>query len=372
MLRTFSVTNFKAFEKKVTIDFTATGNYSFNKEAIMDGLVKTAIMYGKNASGKSSLSLAIFDVVSNLTDNHVMSSEYDNFVNAFCKNELVSFEYSFLFGESLVQYNYKKSNRTTIISEELIINENRVIYYDKSKSSTEFTVLLAGTENLIKDLSNLNISALKWVKNNSILPKNAETDAFSSLFDFVNRMLLFWALDARGFVGFEQKPTENIVNRIVERNNFENLKKFFNAAGFEEKLKLVKTIGDYELYVDYEGTLLPFSNVASTGMKSLLLVYYWLENIGEAKSPSFIIIDEFDAFYHYELSRYIVEKLKSYNVQVLLTTHNTTLISNDILRPDCYFICKKNNIANMNNLTNKEIRFGNNIEKLYRGGTFGK
>ena len=191
MLRTFSVTNFKAFEKKVTIDFTATGNYSFNKEAIMDGLVKTAIMYGKNASGKSSLSLAIFDVVSNLTDNHVMSSEYDNFVNAFCKNELVSFEYSFLFGESLVQYNYKKSDRTTIISEELIINENRVICYDKSKSSTEFTVLLAGTENLIKDLSNLNISALKWVKNNSILPKNAETDAFSSLFDFVNRMLLF-------------------------------------------------------------------------------------------------------------------------------------------------------------------------------------
>lgn len=110
-------------------------------------------------------------------------------------------------------------------------------------------------------------------------------------------------------------------------------------------------------------------------MSSLLLVYFWLQDLlinkNNDKSPSFICIDEFDAFYHFELSRFIIEKLKKCNCQVLLTTHNTALLTNDILRPDCYYICSKKEIVNVNNATEKELRQGHNLEKLYRGGTFG-
>ena len=69
MLKSLTVSNFKAFKEPVTIDFSTTGNYTFNTEAVKDGIVKTAVMYGKNASGKSSLGLAIFDIVGTLTDN---------------------------------------------------------------------------------------------------------------------------------------------------------------------------------------------------------------------------------------------------------------------------------------------------------------
>ena len=79
MLKSFTVSNFRAFNNSVTIDFSATGNYSFNTEAIKDGVVKTALIYGRNASGKSSLGLALFDIVATLTDNYVNPQNYLNY-----------------------------------------------------------------------------------------------------------------------------------------------------------------------------------------------------------------------------------------------------------------------------------------------------
>jgi hypothetical protein len=55
-----------------------------------------------------------------------------------------------------------------------------------------------------------------------------------------------------------------------------------------------------------------------------------------------------------------------------MTTHDTFLLTNDLLRPDCFFIIRDNKIDAICNMTEKELRFGHNLEKLYRGGTFGK
>ena len=96
MLKSFTASNFRAFEKPVTLDFSATGNYEFNLDAIKDNIVKTAVMYGKNASGKSSLGLAIFDIVATLSDNYVNPRNYFNYENQFSGNKNVSFEYKFL------------------------------------------------------------------------------------------------------------------------------------------------------------------------------------------------------------------------------------------------------------------------------------
>jgi AAA15 family ATPase/GTPase len=63
MLKSFKVGNFRVFtaEAPVTIDFSKTGKYDYNSDCIKNGIVKTGIMFGKNASGKSSLAYAIFD-----------------------------------------------------------------------------------------------------------------------------------------------------------------------------------------------------------------------------------------------------------------------------------------------------------------------
>ena len=45
------------------------------------------------------------------------------------------------------------------------------------------------------------------------------------------------------------------------------------------------------------------------------------------------------------------------DVQVFTTTHNTDLMSNDLLRPDCYFLLENNSINAISELTEKPDEF---------------
>ena len=94
---------------------------------------------------------------------------------------------------------------------------------------------------------------------------------------------------------------------------------------------------------------------------------------------SLLFIDEFDAFLHYEASDALVKLLNNQpHFQTILTTHNTSLLSNQLSRPDCSFIMSRRNdkkgesikIANLSNLTEREIRKVHNLEKMYRAGAF--
>lgn len=84
-----------------------------------------------------------------------------------------------------------------------------------------------------------------------------------------------------------------------------------------------------------------------------------------------MFIDEFDAFYHFELAEAIVLILeKMFKTQVIITSHNTNLLTNKIMRPDCYFIMTKNKLTSLANATTRELREGHNLEKLYMSGEF--
>ncbi|MCR4712987.1 MAG: ATP-binding protein, partial [Treponemataceae bacterium] len=355
-------------------DFSTTGNYTFNTEAVKNGIVKTAVMYGKNASGKSSIGLAIFDIVGTLTDNLSSPQKYENYENRFSQKGFVSFEYVFSFDNKDIIYSYTKSRFREIISERLTINNKTLVEYNRFKDKDNFKLEMAGTENVNLNLSQLNFSILRFIKSNVILEKNEENDLFEKMYTFVSRMLLFWSLETRGFIGYTPVVNQGIIDKIVKDGHFKDLQQFFKDAGFDDELDH-KVINGYEqLLIKYgENNYISFYDACSSGMSSLVLAYYWLEDIAdENKCPSFIFIDEFDAFYHFKLSYFLIERLKSYNCQVLLTTHNTSIFTNDLLRPDCYYICSKDKIVNAHNATLKEIRYGHNLEKLYRGGTFGK
>ena len=96
---------------------------------------------------------------------------------------------------------------------------------------------------------------------------------------------------------------------------------------------------------------------------------HWLFH--EAESISFLWIDEFDAFYHYELSEKIVQILEEkIQCQSVLTSHNTNLLSNKIMRPDCYFVLADGKLTPIMNATERELREGHNLEKLFKNGEF--
>lgn len=77
-----------------------------------------------------------------------------------------------------------------------------------------------------------------------------------------------------------------------------------------------------------------------------------------------------DAFYHFKLSFEVCKRLFALTCQVFTSSHNTYLMTNDLLRPDCNFILNDNKIKPLCDCTDKELRFGHNIEKLFRGNAF--
>jgi AAA15 family ATPase/GTPase len=83
-----------------------------------------------------------------------------------------------------------------------------------------------------------------------------------------------------------------------------------------------------------------------------------------------LFIDEFDSYYHFELAENIVTLLEQKSAQVIITSHNTKLLSNRIMRPDCYFILTKEKLVSFANATDRELREGHNLEKLYMNGEF--
>lgn len=372
MLKRFSVKNFKAFEDKVTLDLSSIGNYEFNKECISNDVCKTALLYGKNASGKSSLCFALFDIVEVLTDKHFCHECYRPYKHLLYQEEATEFEYEFKFDNNEVIYKYSKSDQSTLISEELIINQKQIFSYKKDLVAQDIAVNLEGAETLKVSPDKLNISLCRFIKNNALLKNNLENSIFQKFFEFVENMLMIWSFDQSCFIGYKNSPKDNLVKKIIENRNSEKLQQFFLEAGFTDKLTYKKnSLGEYNLFIQYDDKCLDFNDAASNGMKALLLIYYYLENkLNQDKRPSFVCIDNFDAFFSFELSYFIVNQLKDCNTQALLTTYNTCNFSNDLLRPDCYFLCSKNNIVDANNATDKELRRGHNLEKLYRGGAF--
>ena len=362
MLKRFSVEGFKNFENKITIDFSDIRDYKFHPECVADGLLSAAVIYGKNAVGKSNFGLALFDVVSHLTMNNVSPGLYDYYLNA--NNEYAEFEYVFQFGADEIIYKYKKSEAGDLLNEYLQLNGKELLsdYHRFSMAKNVKKEGLAGlAPNLNWDLKT-DKSYIKFFLYNSSLDIN---HPLSKMMKFVNNMILFKGHNENEFIGFRKKTYDYydfIFNCIDEFNIF--LKK----AEIDNTVCAIKDADNItRLYFDGERPM-PFFKVASSGTKALYTFYYWYKT---APDVSFMYIDEFDAFYHYELSETIVSMLeKTSGFQKIMTSHNTNLLSNRIMRPDCYFILTKDKMTSFANATERELREGHNLEKLYMSGEF--
>ena len=366
MLRKFSVENFKGFRDKITLDIGSPSNYSFNSEIIENGCVTKGIIYGINSCGKSNLGLAIFDIITHLTEKQKLFPSYDFYLNMSGRKSFAEFEYTFAFGEHEVIYQYGKTDVNTLKNESLSIDGKEVIYFD-FLIRDGFT-LLEGSDTLNASIKNDSpISRVKYVNNNSILTDNDQNRVFKQFMDFVDHMLLFYSLDSRGYEGF-MNGSESIAEGIVNSQKVADFQEFLKENGIEYNLYGCEVDGRKSLYCHFDNRDAGFFKIASTGTRSLALFYYWYIWMEKA---SFVFIDEFDAFYHFELSESVQRKLKGIRgVQIFTTTHNTDLMSNDLLRPDCYFLLRNNDIKAISELTEKEFRQAHNLQKMYKAGAF--
>ena len=359
------VENFKGFQNKLTFDLSNSNNYEFNAEAVKEGIVSKAIIYGQNGCGKSNLGLAIFDLVLHLTDKEKLFNNYIVYLNQNSDMDYASFTYTFVFNGMDIEYHYTKYDLQRLRTESLTIGGATVLEYNFDANEGYCT--LDGTQTLKLNSPDSKLSKLKFIRNNTILADNETNLAFLQMMDFVDRMLLFYCLMDRGYQGL-QLGRDILDDAIVKSGKLKEFESFLHRAGIREPLDFRNVNGQNEIDFKYKNGLIPFNIAASAGTKSLELFYYWYLRISDA---SLVFIDEFDAFYHYELSVLIVkELLKHKDVQIVLTTHNTDLLSNDLLRPDCYFTMTPERICALSDMTRKELRKAHNIQKMFKAGVF--
>lgn len=365
MLVKFCVEGFKCFSKKLVLDLSKTNNYEFNADAINNGVVSKGIIYGFNGCGKSSLGVALFDIVSHLTDKRCKPDLFTPYLCLDGSFKLASFEYHFVFSGQELVYRYQKSGFGVLAVESLCINNCEVLRYD-FRTQKGYTKLL-GTETLNLSNSDSTISRVKYVRSNAILQNTPENEIFENFLHFVDTMLLFYSLEENRYIGFKT-GIDDIGKTIIKSGHRKDFELFLRACNINISLSEKEIDGEPELMAHYKNADVSFARVASSGTRALALFYYWSLVI---ERTSFVFMDEFDAFYHFELAERIVELLKPLkSTQILLTTHNTDLLSNDLLRPDCFFWMHENKITPLCDLTLKEIRKAHNLQKMFKTGAF--
>ena len=347
MLKRFAVRNYKNFKDKILLDFSKIGEYSFNADCLSMRLI-----YGRNATGKTNFGKALLDIKSLLCG--MQSSGLIN------DGGQAKFKYEFKFGNDEVVYKYSRFANTKLCDEELSINGKAIFKCDFINNKFDFqglNIISVETVNtkryLIQDDGVLPF--LRWLINNTSF---CDDSVLIQLFEYVRKM---------GMITVGHDLLYSNRNFLGDLKSFED---FLNLMGIECKLVLQELPdGQAELYFS-QNKLVPFYSTASSGTLALTSLYQKI-----VSNPSLIYLDDFDAFYHYEMAEKLIcyFKNKYPECQLIMTSHNTNLMTNKIMRPDCLcLLSSRGTLTAFCDATERELREGHNLEKMYISGEFEK
>lgn len=382
MLKRFALKNYKNFRDEIKIDFGSVAGYQFSMDCISDGMIAKMLIYGRNATGKTNLGRAIMDIGATIFAGPRFGGN-GVFLNADSVEDFARFSYTFDFDGNELIYKYTRSSNQELRSEELIINEVSIFrcdFLNKDYCFNNLKCVDAETANVDRYLQALESNEVteenaepklpffRWLISNVALKNDS---VLIKLANYVRRMIM---ITVGNEMPYRVRRMNNAFYESLENpERLKDLEDYLNAMGIECKLVLKKLPdGQRELYFAHE-KLVPFYENASSGTVALVDLYRKL--IPKVWDASFIYFDEFDAFYHYEMAENVIKffKRKYPNCQMILTSHNTNLMTNRLMRPDCMFILsRRGTLTPLCNATTRELREGHNLEKMYISGEFEK
>lgn len=363
MLKKFTVSNYKNFKDEISLDFSKIGEYSFNADCLSMRLI-----YGRNATGKTNFGRALLDIKI-LLYGMFRNDENSVLINADSQ-DTAKFIYEFQFGSDEVVYKYSRFANTELCDEELYVNGEAIFKCDFKNSKFDFkglSIISAETVNTNRYLkkdemdNEYVLPFLRWLINNTAF---SDDSVLIQLSKYVRKMGMITV--GNDLLYSNRNFLENLKNPVY-LHNFED---FLNVMGIECKLVLQELPdGQAELYFS-QNKLVPFYSTASSGTLALTSLYQKI-----VSNPSLIYIDDFAAFYHYEMAEKLIcyFKDKYPECQFIMTSHNTNLMTNKIMRPDCLFILSsRGTLTALCDATERELREGHNLEKMYIRGEFEK
>ena len=380
MLKKFALKNYKNFRNEICIDFENIAGYQFSTDCITDGVISKMLIYGRNATGKTNLGKALMDIgFTMFSGSRYMSNGI--FLNADSMEDSATFSYVFQFDDKELIYKYARFSNQELRNEELMIDGTTIFKCDFSAKEYNFenlNYINAETANIERYLQSLDVEDeaealiepklpfLRWLIGNVALKNDS---ILIRLSNYVRRMVMLTAGNV--MMSHTRKTNDIFYESLENTKKLQDLEDFLNSMGIECRLVLKKLPdGQRELYFAHE-KLVPFYENASSGTLALVDLYRKLfSKVGDA---SLIYLDEFDAFYHYEMSENVIKFLKKRypKCQIIMTSHNTNLMTNRLMRPDCLFVLSgTGTLTALCNATERELREGHNLEKMYISGEF--
>ena len=388
MLLEFCVKNFLSIKDDLKLSFVATTLKESLSEPndvirISDmglALVRSAVIYGANASGKTNVLKAIafyrsFIMNSFKNGQAGESIDVENFrLNASTVQEPTTMEATFTVGEYLYRYGFEVGEKA-VHAEWLYRRMNRKrskeveIFYRE-----ETGVTVHAKSPLMQDLVNR-----KMVRDNALLLSTAaqfnETTAVDILHWLSDTQVLFCSEDDKMWLqAIRHLDDEKMRERIVRFAKYADL-------GIENITKIGNRIVSSHRQYDDEGretndVAFSFSGNESEGtIKYFSLAYPIIDALDNGKR---LVVDELDSKLHPLLVRKIVTLFNSAETnpkgaQLLFTTHDTFLLSAGLFRRDQVWFTQKDNFGATEaySLAEYKVRGSSPFERDYLQGKFG-
>lgn len=367
MLKSFEVKGYRNFDDPLRIDFSDVYDYSFNKDCLKDNLLKTTIVYGKNATGKTNIGLAIFDLCIHLSDSAINDGVHDDYLNGKSMNEYARFDYTFKFKSDEIKYSYQKTDEKTIIFESLSINGALYFEYTVSEDDAHNKKKEFSTKSIDNtyDTNSTSLFSLRYVFDHLALAKKRP---LTQLKEYVSSMVWFKGFDDSDFVALKEidNQSSNYYTFMFKDENLTKFQGLLKTAGIKEKLTTQSTTENTQELVIQGKPTVPFFEGASRATKGLYDYFY----LSRGLNISFLFFDHFDSHYHFKLAEIIADDLKQTTFQSMLISHNTSLLSNKIYRADCYFILFPTLFTSLAAATTRLLKEKDNLKKLYMNGEF--
>lgn len=413
MIEEFSFGNFWSFKDIQTLNMTAAKIKS--KDASLDAnnvfpvnkdlsLIKSKAIYGANASGKSNVVKALVTFIRIIRDS-VKEEKVLSLIDSFqLSTETTSqptfFQLVFRVGKTRYRYGFEaddksiksewlfstpsKREQPLFIREknELIeINqthfEEGVLYqklFENSKDQvfTDTSLFLTHLNSI--GFAKLSKQIFKTISSISIVSglghKGMYSIAGDSLSDNIKKKFILDFLK-KADVGIDDLETVEITNENLPDNAEEEVKQELNKG---KVIVSSRTLFDSNLKAVGKSEF-SFGNQESEGTKKMFELSPFIYRSLKEGIP--LVIDEFDSRFHPLLTKKIVELYNSSEnkkSQLIFTTHDTNLLSSELLRRDQIDFVEKDKYgaSHLYSLVEiKGVRNDASFEKDYIQGKYG-
>lgn len=419
MIQELKIKNFLSFKDEVVFSFEATGDktledYYVAEQADGTRLLKMAMIYGANASGKSNL-INAFQFLNNFTSKIPKEKATNTRFIPFMFSETIEEpgELELIFYPDGKKYKYQLFiNQSEVLEEKLFFypgTQPAVLFERKFNKNSKTSEIEFGSK---IDISNQAIEAiqLKTLKNTSVLAAYNQVNISIPEIDIVNEWLTDRYLDSidpymdlteysDSAIQNSNDVKEHVLDFLKEADfnitdvKFEDtirkipdsfIKSLDSAPISEEKKELIKkekaihieeTIFTHKIVK--EGEERYFSLPEKRQSKGTLR-YYGLSApfYDTIKNNAFLPIDEIGSALHPLLVIHFISEFlrKSDRAQLLFTTHNMSLLNEkDILRKDAIWFTEKkeNGATDLFSMSDFNFRKELSFFNAYKIGKFG-